>query len=251
MTPTTLILALAAGLAAGAVHVLTGPDHLAAVVPLAARARQQGERRGLAIGTLWGMGHGLGVVVLGGLGALVRHLVSFDLEAASGLAEVVVGFALVGLGVWTFRRSGAVVVHAHGHEHDDERGGAHGPDDQAAHHVHVHVHVGDETVGTSRHERDGKHGRHHHGAFAFGLLHGLAGTSHLVAALPALALGGWEAAAYIGGYLVAAIPLMALVSGAVVRMMATPGRIAPAMRASGALAATIGVVWIGVAFGIV
>ncbi|MEM1415022.1 MAG: nickel transporter, partial [Myxococcota bacterium] len=116
-------------------------------------------------------------------------------------------------------------------------------------HEHVHVHIRDGSVGTSEHIRLGAHARHRHGAFAFGLLHGVAGTSHLVAALPALALGGAAAAAYIGGYLVAAVPLMALVGGAVVRMMDKPERVRPALFASGALAALIGVVWLGAAIG--
>ncbi|MEM1417659.1 MAG: hypothetical protein AAGH15_22365, partial [Myxococcota bacterium] len=76
-----ILLAAFGGLAAGAVHVLTGPDHLAAVVPLAAQARQRGERRGFAVGVLWGLGHGLGVVLLGGLGALLRSAIDVDIDA--------------------------------------------------------------------------------------------------------------------------------------------------------------------------
>jgi hypothetical protein len=46
---------------AGSVHVLSGPDHLAAVAPLAVRQPRAASRLGL----VWGLGHvlGLGVVV--------------------------------------------------------------------------------------------------------------------------------------------------------------------------------------------
>ena len=234
---TGMLFALLAGLAAGAVHVLTGPDHLAAVLPLAARSRQTGERRGLWVGTLWGLGHASGVVILGGLGALLRSMVEVNVDAVSAVAEVVVGVALVFLGGWALKLSRTVVIHAHEHQHAEEH----------HEHAHVHVHVGDQTTGTSRHVTEGDHGQHRHGAFAFGLLHGFAGTGHLVGALPALALGGLEAASYIGGYLLAAVPLMALVGGAVVRFMDRPSRVKPAMQLSGAVAMVVGVVWIGVA----
>ncbi|MEO0324674.1 MAG: nickel transporter [Myxococcota bacterium] len=236
---TAVLLAALGGLAAGGVHVLTGPDHLAAVVPLAAQARRRGDRRGLGVGMLWGFGHGLGVVLLGGLGVLLRNVIAIDVDAVSGVAEIVVGVSLIFLGLWTLRQSRGVVVHSHGHHHQG---------DQEEDHAHVHVHVRDATVGAPEHAIAGRHARHEHGAFAFGLLHGIAGTSHLVAALPALALGGAAAIAYIGGYLMAAIPLMALVGGAVVRMMERPERVAPALRFSGVLAASIGVLWLGTAF---
>ena len=233
-----LLLAGFSGVVAGTVHVLTGPDHLAAVIPLAARARQQGDRRGFGVGVRWGLGHGLGVLVLAGLGMALRQVI--DIDAVSWLAEVVVGAALLLLGVWTIRKSRTVVVHSHAHEHGHGEG-EHGEGE----HAHVHVHVGDDTVGSPEHARHGRHGHHRHGALAFGLLHGIAGTSHLVAALPALALGGWAAGAYVSGYLLAAVPLMALVGGAVVRLMDRPTRIGPVMLASGALAAVVGVVWLG------
>ncbi len=45
---------------AGAVHVLSGPDHMAAVAPLAVADR----RRGWLAGWTWGLGHASGVVVV-------------------------------------------------------------------------------------------------------------------------------------------------------------------------------------------
>ena len=60
--------AVLAGLAAGLVHVLSGPDHLAAVAPLAADADRSQWRAGLQ----WGLGHTAGVMVIGLLLISVR-----------------------------------------------------------------------------------------------------------------------------------------------------------------------------------
>lgn len=47
------MIVLLAGLAAGAVQVLTGPDHLAAVAPLSVASREAAWKAGLR----WGRGH--------------------------------------------------------------------------------------------------------------------------------------------------------------------------------------------------
>ena len=90
-----------AGLGAGALHVVSGPDHLAAIGPVAATAPE----RAVRLGALWGLGHGLGVLVVAGLGRLGASML--ELEALSGWAELAVGLVLVVLGVR------ALSVHAH------------------------------------------------------------------------------------------------------------------------------------------
>ena len=62
-----LLLAFA-GLSAGGLHVLAGPDHLAAVAPLAADSSR---RRWLA-GMLWGIGHTGGVVLVAAVAFVAR-----------------------------------------------------------------------------------------------------------------------------------------------------------------------------------
>src|SRR5687768_14257415 len=155
---------LAAGLVAGSAHVLAGPDHLAAVAPLAS------VRRGLQAwrpGARWGLGHALGVGVVGGLAVLLRGVLpSGALASVSGWSERVVGVVLIGIGIWGVRRALATRVHAHAHSHGGPR------------HVHVHVH-GDAT----EHDAPAAH-VHTHAAFAVGVLHGVAGSSHLVGVLP-------------------------------------------------------------------
>ena len=55
-----MLVEVVAGLAAGALHVWSGPDHLAAVAPLAVRGR----RRSWAVGMRWGIGHSAGVAAV-------------------------------------------------------------------------------------------------------------------------------------------------------------------------------------------
>jgi predicted lysophospholipase L1 biosynthesis ABC-type transport system permease subunit len=108
-----------AGLAAGLLHVFSGPDHLAAVAPLAAlsdlppraawRRRVEGWRTGLQ----WGIGHTIGVLVIACLLLLVRE--QLPLDALSAYSERLVGVALIlvgGWGVWKASRSG-FTPHSH------------------------------------------------------------------------------------------------------------------------------------------
>ncbi|MEM6930336.1 MAG: hypothetical protein AAF602_25580 [Myxococcota bacterium] len=218
-----VFVALGAGLAAGATHVVMGPDHLAAVLPLSVG---QG-RRAAGIGLSWGLGHALGVVALVVAGQVLRSVV--DVAAWSAGSEWMVGVVLVGLGIVTIVRATRLTVHTHSHGQDDDHG-------------HVHVHVGDATVDTPAHART-PHG-HRHSAFGFGLLHGMAGTGHLVGVLPTVALSAGPAVAYTIGYLAAAIAAMSgfgLLAG---QLVERPSWIRAALGTSGALAMVIGAVWL-------
>ncbi|MDD9934690.1 MAG: hypothetical protein OXT09_13865, partial [Myxococcales bacterium] len=110
------------GFVAGALHVVSGPDHLAAMAPIAAHD----PKRATVLGLKWGLGHGLGALLLGLLGVLARGAI--DVEAVAGWSEFLVGFMLVGIGLWAFHRARGLVVHAHAHEHDGDA------------HQHLHVH---------------------------------------------------------------------------------------------------------------
>ncbi len=217
---------IAAGIGAGVAHCLLGPDHLAAVLPFAARAK----KRAATVGLAWGLGHGASVLVLGGLAQLLRG--SVDVESISGAAEMLVGVFLVGLGAWTLYSTRTLVVHQHGHEHDGDE------------HEHTHVHVGDKTVGHPHHESKGKHG-HRHSAFLFGGLHGLAGTGHLFGVLPALMLEGAAAWAYLGAFLVGSVFAMVGFAALTGRFLSSTGlRLRWTLAASGVFSIAIGCVWI-------
>jgi hypothetical protein len=113
-----MLLAAAAGLATGLVHVLSGPDHLAAVAPLAADAPDAASTspaRGWRTGLQWGLGHSAGVLLIGVLLLLVRERLPIDL--ISGYSERLVGAALVLVGAWGAWRAlhmGRDRSHTHG-----------------------------------------------------------------------------------------------------------------------------------------
>lgn len=134
-----------AGLVAGLVHTLAGPDHLTAVAPLVLER----PRRRWMTGLLWGSGHGLGVWGVGLLALLLRDVL--PIEAVSSWSERLVGAVLIGVGLWGLRRAflARVPDAAHPHEH---------------------------------------RGLRRFGALGIGGLHGLAGSSHILGLLPALAL---------------------------------------------------------------
>jgi hypothetical protein len=172
------MLVVLTGMVAGLVHVVSGPDHLAAVAPLAVREHRDSWRSGAR----WGIGHSAGVALVGVLGFALRE--SLPLDRISAWSERLVGVMLIGIGLWALRRVLQVEVHAHRHEH----GGSE--------HDHVHFHgPGHEHAAPAAH---GAGKGHPHAAFGIGTLHGLAGSSHFLGVLPTLALPDWMSA---GGYL--------------------------------------------------
>lgn len=183
------MIAAITGLIAGAVHVWSGPDHLAAIAPLAVRQ----QRRAWVPGVRWGFGHSAGVALVGLLSLWLRDLVPVDLLSSWG--ERLVGVMLFGIGLWALHKAFQNKVHVHEHEHDGGR------------HVHFHTH-------THRvaHEREEAH-QHTHAAFGIGILHGLAGSSHFLGVLPILAFPTKaQAVAYLVAFGVGTIVSMAVFS---------------------------------------
>jgi hypothetical protein len=167
------------GLFAGLLHVFSGPDHLAAVAPLSV----EHGKRSWGVGFRWGLGHSVGVTLLGLALLWLRGVVPLD-WISSG-AERLVGVVLIGIGLWGGRKALTNRVHAHAHSHD-------GHD-----HCHIHVH-GPET---SHRQSEPRAHAHRHTVFAVGLLHGLAGGSHILGMLPALAFPSrLQAVAYLVCY---------------------------------------------------
>jgi hypothetical protein len=101
-------------------------------------------------GVRWGLGHSTGVFGVGLLVLLARHALPVD--ALSAHSELAVGLVLISIGVW------GICGAFRGHDHTGPRS-------------HHHEHHG-----------------HCRAAMAVGTLHGLAGSSHLLGIMPALAL---------------------------------------------------------------
>ena len=83
-----------AGLGAGLLHVFTGPDHLAAVAPLAAERKKGQWRTGLQ----WGIGHTFGVLLIAALLLWIRD--RLPLESITSASERMMGYALIAVGCW-------------------------------------------------------------------------------------------------------------------------------------------------------
>ncbi len=183
------MIAIVTGLLAGAVHVWAGPDHLAAVAPLAVRQPVRAWRPGLR----WGVGHSCGVALVGLLVLWLRD--ALPLESLSLWSERLVGLLLIAIGLWAIRRALGTTIHVHAHEHDGER------------HQHIHAHHAGHA-----HESAAAH-RHTHAAMGIGVLHGLAGSSHFLGVLPMLAFQTrLESVLYLGAFAAGTIVSMAAFS---------------------------------------
>jgi hypothetical protein len=101
------VFAALAGFATGLIHVLSGPDHLAAVAPLATDRERPQWRAGLQ----WGLGHTAGVLVIGLLLIAFRQVL--PIEAISGYSERMVGIALLVVGGWGVARARSPRPHVH------------------------------------------------------------------------------------------------------------------------------------------
>lgn len=167
-----VLVASLAGLLAGLVHALSGPDHLSAVAPLVINEPRRRWRTGL----FWGIGHSVGVWAVGLLALALRDIL--PVEALSSWSERLVGAVLIGVGLWGLRRA-FVARLPHAHSED------------------------------SRHPRPGR------AAMWIGGLHGLAGSSHILGLLPALALPSRGASlAYVVGFGLGAVAAMTAFSSA-------------------------------------
>ncbi|MEK7476654.1 MAG: High-affinity nickel transporter [Candidatus Coatesbacteria bacterium] len=217
-----MLVVVLSGLLAGLVHVLSGPDHLAAVAPLAAAGRG-----GWRTGARWGLGHVAGVLLVGLLALALRGIL--PVERVSGWSERLVGLVLIGIGAWGLFRAWRGRVHAHGHTHD-----GHG-------HVHVHLHEGHAPPAVAH--------AHIHAAFAVGVVHGLAGSSHILGVLPALALPFAQGATYLVAFGIGTVAAMAGFSEALGHLA---GRAAARgtdlyrglMATTGAAAILVGIYWL-------
>jgi len=174
-----LTLIVLAGLLAGTIHVLSGPDHLAAIAPFTANQ----PKKSWKIGMWWGFGHSTSVWVIAILIFLLKAFIPLD--GLSQWGERVVGVVLIGLGVWGIQKAFSKRVHFHVHEHEGIQ------------HAHYHLH----SVQTAHQHIETKPHHHTHAPMSIGIIHGFGGGAHLIAIIPALALPGqYTAAGYVIGF---------------------------------------------------
>jgi len=171
------------GVLAGFVHVISGADHLIAMAPSAINSPQKALKNGIS----WGLGHSSGVLLLAFFAIFIKDIA--PLNKFSNIAEFLVGISLLIVGVFAIKNSFQLSIHSHSHKH--ENGFAH---------RHYHFHT----------QKQKNNNKHSHALTGLGLLHGLAGGSHFLAVLPALALPVISACLYLISYLIGSLMSMNL-----------------------------------------
>ena len=146
---------LTAGFAIGLRHALDA-DHLAAVSAIVSDRKSIWSSS--VVGGLWGVGHTISLIIVGGLVIFLKLGIS---ETVEGYLEAAVGAMLVILGLNVLRKIvRAERLHAHQHEHEG--------------HTHTHIHL---------HQSDEPPARHHSfspRSVIVGMIHGLAGSAGLM-----------------------------------------------------------------------
>lgn len=200
MSDTLASFPLLFGLIAATIHVLSGPDHLAAVAPLALNARH----RPWLIGMSWGIGHVVGMLILGVVFIYFKAFIPVDFISAN--SEKLVGILLILIGMWAFYRMYSFSNknhHTHIHTHKDEQGHSF---------VHIHDHEHNQTKKHEHHHPDFD-GQSYLAATGIGIIHGLAGFTHILIILPTLAFPSrYQSVMYLTGFGIGTIVAMIVFS---------------------------------------
>ena len=205
------------GILAGFVHVISGVDHLIAMAPSAITSPKIAIRNSIS----WGLGHSSGVIFLSFLAIFVKDITPLD--KFSSFAEFLVGISLLIVGVFAIKNSLNLNLHSHFHQHNGV--------------THQHMHF---------HSKDKKHNKHSHALTGLGLLHGIAGGSHFIAVLPALALPITSAFLYLISYLIGSLVSMSLFTCLIsfTTISAGPKFIKRLIAFAGGLSFSMGLFWV-------
>jgi ABC-type nickel/cobalt efflux system permease component RcnA len=188
---------LFAGIIAAVLHVISGPDHLAAVTPFAIESKKKAWK----VGLFWGIGHLLGMLSIGVLFLFFKELI--PIEKISEHSEQFVGIILIGLGLWIFLKIfKAEKKHKHTHIHAQNNPIIHKhPHKHTAEKVHTHAHPNLKQGNIA--------------SLSVGFVHGLAGVAHFLLFLPVIGFTSMlDSSKYIIGFGIGT--LIAMISFAMV-----------------------------------
>ena len=138
-----------AGLLAGCLHTLTGPDHLAALAPLTVGPSRA---QNALMGALWGCGHNTGQMLFGLAFVMLKDKLPFDMEIIGQWGQGIVGGTLVIIGImgWWEARAMARGESAHSHSHSHGLPFGIGGEMFGDGHAHSHSHDDGDAVANLR-----------------------------------------------------------------------------------------------------
>lgn len=230
------------GLLASFLHVISGPDHMAAVTPLAI----DNKLKAWLVGLGWGIGHTAGMLLIGLLFVLFKDLI--PIETISNYGEFAVGLILIAIGLWALWRiflKGKHGHHQHPHSHTNDKG-------ESYTHIHQHTHP---AINEHEHRHVKPVRQSFWSALIIGTVHGFAGISHLLGVLPTLAFPTkTESALYLSGFGIGTIAAMIVFSfllGFVAHQTSEKSKpiIFKTIQIAGAMASLIvGVYWISIVY---
>ncbi len=184
------------GLFAAILHVLSGPDHLAAIGPIALSS----DLKSWYVGFLWAVGHITGMLIIGVLFIYFKDYIPVELISQN--SEKLVGVMLILIGLWAFYRLWKMNEnnkHKHEHIHINTDGDTY---------IHKHTHSHQESK-LHAHTHKEKQNQTYWATLSIGILHGLAGVSHFLGVLPTLVFRtSFQSALYLIGFSVGTIIAM-------------------------------------------
>lgn len=225
----SLLSIIALGFFLGMRHA-TDPDHVIAVSTIVARHRSV--RQAAVVGVLWGIGHTLTILAVGGgiilFGWVIPARVGLSMELSVGLMLILLGILnLTGILQWitetlTLQHSHrhGPMLHSHAHSHGDYvHTHPHGHDPE------VHPHDPSRTPVTWFDRRFGRLGPYHAlRPLAVGLVHGLAGSAAVALLVLATIRSPRWAVLYLLVFGIGTIAGMMLITGALALPFTLSGR---------------------------
>ncbi|KAG6619381.1 uncharacterized protein IUM83_13532 [Phytophthora cinnamomi] len=264
------------GLLLGVVHVLTGPDHLSALIVLSAGSSW----RSCQLGMRWGCGHSTGLIVVTVIFlAANQHL---NVDSFGSYCDFIVGVLMMLLGLWSLRhylrvRKAAKEKRAALLRTEDvpqtptetQRSGAEGTPNACflAMHEH-HEQPAGQRLSIDEPEAEAIDKRCWFGiyatptwdikdkmtqkltAFGYGVIHGLAGTGGVLGVLPAVILNNWgRSAVYLLSFCTASILIMGMFAAVYGEVTGRLSRVSDSLQYrvgvfSSCVSLVVGVLWV-------